>query len=148
MPERPLLVLPSPGKPLARPRRFGGGVDFPCPTRGSIDLLCRSTACFRDGTWSMTRTASNSTARPIPDGTGRRWRRLFSVATWALMNSHSRGGCTIARSSGRTCVTGWRTTRRCPKGRLWSTLPVQLREGSSVRLWNTFLSVMILSSNM
>ena len=33
MPERPLLVLPSPGKPLARPRRFGGGGDFPRPTR-------------------------------------------------------------------------------------------------------------------
>ena len=33
MPERPLLVLPSPGEPLARPRRFGGGGDFPRPTR-------------------------------------------------------------------------------------------------------------------
>ena len=33
MPDRPLLVLPSPGEPLARPRRFGGGGDFPRPTR-------------------------------------------------------------------------------------------------------------------
>ena len=33
MPERPLLLLPSPGVPLARPRRFGGGGDFPRPTR-------------------------------------------------------------------------------------------------------------------
>jgi len=33
MPERPLQVLPSPGEPVARPRRFGGGGDFRRPTR-------------------------------------------------------------------------------------------------------------------
>lgn len=34
MPERPLLLLPSPGEPVPRPRgRGGGGVDFPRPTR-------------------------------------------------------------------------------------------------------------------
>ena len=33
MPERPLLLLPSPGEPVARPRRLGGGGDFPRPTR-------------------------------------------------------------------------------------------------------------------
>lgn len=34
MPERPLLVLPSPGKPVPRPKgRGGGGGDFPRPTR-------------------------------------------------------------------------------------------------------------------
>ena len=34
MPERPLLVLPSPGEPVARPKgRGGGGGDFPRPTR-------------------------------------------------------------------------------------------------------------------
>ena len=34
MPERPLLLLPSPGEPVPRPMgRGGGGVDFPRPTR-------------------------------------------------------------------------------------------------------------------
>lgn len=33
MPERPLLVLPSPGEPLARQKLPRGGGEFPRPTR-------------------------------------------------------------------------------------------------------------------
>ena len=43
MPERPLLILPSPGEPVARKRRFGGGGNFhrPSPERQAERLAPR-----------------------------------------------------------------------------------------------------------
>ena len=67
-------------------------------SRCSMGFPCRRTACFRVGSWSMT--------RPIPVGTEPRWRRSFCMATWPRMSGLSRSRCTFARSSNWIRVTG------------------------------------------
>ena len=67
-------------------------------SRCSMGFPRRRTACFRVGSWSMT--------RPIPVGTEPRWRRSFCMATWPRMSGLSRSRCTFARSSDWIRVTG------------------------------------------